>query len=202
MHPRWFSAVPLLFLPAVLTTQLAWANIYTWVDTKGIVNVSNLPPPDGAKLLGNTPDPPTDPARDAALREAARQAEVQALAERVQQLQRDLDQTRRDAAAAAAPAVNPPAPVVVYVAPSPAVSLEVPVQFVQPASGCDYGFNCGFWPGVGYYYPAYTVASAPPRHRGGYRYPPLFGGPGIGMPPTVGGQPPRKPPPGQHTRPR
>ena len=66
------------FLAALAAAALAHvparASIYTWIDAKGLVNVSNLPPPDDVRVIRHTPEPPRDPAR-----EAARQAELQAL---------------------------------------------------------------------------------------------------------------------------
>ena len=82
-------------LPAVvagtLGLQPAHADLYTWVDTSGGVNVSNLAPPEGTRItsvvLASAPKPAT---RDDA-REAARDAEVQALTKRVQQLEAEIE---------------------------------------------------------------------------------------------------------------
>lgn len=95
-------------LPAILATTIAIpvaeADIYTWTDANGSVNVSNLAPPDGVHLTSvvreSDPKRPTagDQARDAtreAAREALRDAEVQALATRVRQLQDEVDQATR-----------------------------------------------------------------------------------------------------------
>ena len=77
-------------LPAVLAgmvgLQPAQADVYTWVDASGGVNVSNLAPPAGVRvtnvIAASTPKTTNDDAR-----EAARDAEVQALKERVRQLE-------------------------------------------------------------------------------------------------------------------
>jgi len=93
-----------------LTAYGAQADIYTWVDAKGTVNISNMEPPDGVRVTKVTHDsppvnlPPRDPAG-----EAARQAEMQALAVRVMQLEYEAEFSRRQVAAMAA--YTPPAPV-------------------------------------------------------------------------------------------
>ena len=81
-------------LPAVVAgtfaLQPAHADLYTWVDASGGVNVSNLAPPEGVRVtnvvLASSPKAAT---RDDA-REAARDAEVQALTKHVQQLEAEL----------------------------------------------------------------------------------------------------------------
>jgi hypothetical protein len=78
-------------LPAVLACtfglQPAHADLYTWVDASGGVNVSNLAPPEGVRITNVIPaSPPKTTTRDDA-REAARDAEVQALTKRVRQLE-------------------------------------------------------------------------------------------------------------------
>ncbi len=69
-------------------SQLAHADIYTWVDSSGTLNVSNIAPPDGTRVTSVIhASAPETAARDAAAHEAARQAEVQALNERMRQLE-------------------------------------------------------------------------------------------------------------------
>ena len=83
-------------LPGVLAgmfwLQPAHADLYTWVDTSGGINVSNLAPPEGARItnviLASAPKTTT---RDEDAREAARDAEVQALAKRVRQLEDQIE---------------------------------------------------------------------------------------------------------------
>ena len=156
----------------VFAVPLAHANIYTWVDAKGVVNVSNVAPPEGVRILRNTPDPPPDPARDAA-REFARLAELQALQHQVAQLQQDLDQTRREAAAVAS---TPPVIVVYPPAPAPqyaGMAANDSGGYAQPVSACDYSFNCGFWgwPGV---YSSIVVANVPAvRYPRQHRFAPV-----------------------------
>src|SRR5262244_398026 len=49
------SFVSRLVLPIAVAATLgpayAYADIYTWVDASGALNVSNLTPPDGARVL-------------------------------------------------------------------------------------------------------------------------------------------------------
>ena len=67
------------------------AEIYTWVDASGGVNVSNLAPPENARVtnvvLASASKPTT---RDDDAREAARDTEVQALTMRVRQLEAEV----------------------------------------------------------------------------------------------------------------
>jgi len=85
-------------LPAVLAgtfgLQPAYADIYMWVDPSGVVNVSNLAPPENVRVTNvihaSAPKTTTrdDPARD---------AEVQALTERVRQLENEVALARSKA---------------------------------------------------------------------------------------------------------
>lgn len=161
----------------------ARADMYVWIDKAGVTNVSNLSPPDGVRIVSVTRAVPKDPAQDAALREAAREAELRALNDRVQQLQAEVEQVRRDPPPTIVvpqpqPSPPPPAPYVVVVS-APAAPAW------QPGAGCDYAWgNCGFgvWPG---FYPASIVVvrdrhfrhhrpghHAQPWHFGGFNAPP------------------------------
>jgi hypothetical protein len=143
----------------------ARADIYTWVDKNGITNVSNEAPPDGVRVAKVVRTAPKDPAREA----AARQAEVRALRDRVDELAKEIEQARDvppPYAAAPVMAFAPPSP-----PPAPTVVVTVinqPLQAEQPAAGCDYGLGTcgvGFFPG---YLPGYTYY-APAHHRGFHR---------------------------------
>src|SRR3954452_14923482 len=72
-------------------SQAAHADIYTWVDASGAVNVTNLPPPKSARVIHVVPDSPRPPvtAADAAAAAAAARAsqEAQALSDRVHELE-------------------------------------------------------------------------------------------------------------------
>ena len=68
--------------------QPAHADLYTWVDASGGVNVSNLAPPEGVRIIKVTVEPaPKTTTRNDHAREAARETQVQALAKRVRQLE-------------------------------------------------------------------------------------------------------------------
>ena len=82
-------------LPAVLAGTFwlpsAHADLYTWVDASGGVNVSNLAPPEGVRVTSVIPaSPPKTTTRDDA-HEAARDTQVQALTERVRQLEDEVE---------------------------------------------------------------------------------------------------------------
>src|SRR5262249_34358961 len=79
-------------LPAMLVllcgAGLAHADMYRWVDASGRLNVSNLPPPDGVRVISVTKETPQDvQARYEALAEQARQAELQQMSDRIKQLE-------------------------------------------------------------------------------------------------------------------
>jgi hypothetical protein len=88
MLTRLLRAILPVVLAGTFGLQPAHADLYTWVDASGGVNVSNLPPPEGVRItnviLASAPKTTT---RDDDARGAARDAEVQALTERVRQLE-------------------------------------------------------------------------------------------------------------------
>ena len=77
-------------LPAVLAgtfgLQPARADIYRWVDASGVVNVSNLAPPEIARVSNVIH---SSAFREDDARNASRDAAVRALTKRVQQLEDD-----------------------------------------------------------------------------------------------------------------
>ena len=180
-------------LAGTLGIACAHADIYTWVDKKGITNVSNLPPPEGVSLTSVSHTPPKDPVREA----ASQQAELRILNERLQQLQDQLEQTRREP-----PIAYAPPPMIVVAPPAPAsyivnvLSAPAPAYPPGPA-GCDYSFgDCGFgvWPGY-YYAPGVFPVRGGKNHRrygpspgNGHLIPPLIPLP---QPPRMGGPPGR-----------
>ena len=143
--------------------SMARADVYTWVDKAGNVNVGNVAPPKEARVLHVTHEDPAINARavaaQAAAREAAHQAEVKALAERVADLER---------AAVAARNAPPPPPPVRYAAAAPAAPPPV-VVYAPPPEPDDYQplptWNCA-WVGCA---PALIVGTfspfAPQRHN-------------------------------------
>lgn len=138
---------------------LACADVYTWTDAKGVVNVSNLAPPDDvridkvvhdvARAVVPPPAPPPMPVAD-----PLAQAEVQTLAMRVRQLEYEVDFARRQAPAPFEYSSFPPPPMMQYPAEPP----------LQPNYGCDPSwFGCsGFGFGG---YPAGVVVLAAPNFR-------------------------------------
>lgn len=152
--------------PAVLACsfglQPACADIYTWVDASGTVNVSNLSPPEGVRVTHVTREAPqnTTPRVDAAW-EAVRQAELQALSDRVRQLEHEAEVAQRTV----------PPPQVVYV-PVPALApAPAPVQYqaemTPPAGGeCDPTWSsCWGWWGSGFYPASVIVVRGRNIHR-------------------------------------
>lgn len=143
---------------AALCAQSAQADIYTWVDASGTINVSNIAPPDGVsvKHVVHTSAPAADP--------SAHDAQVQALMQRVGQLEDAVESAERQAAPPAAypPPVAypyppvPQAPLVQYIVNvAPPVSYEVSAPSPSSAGGCDPSWtDCGYgWmPGL---YPAF-----------------------------------------------
>ncbi|HVP86936.1 MAG TPA: hypothetical protein VMU79_02550 [Casimicrobiaceae bacterium] len=152
----------LIALAATFGLRAAHADIYTWVDASGALNVSNLAPPDDAKVLKVVH---TDDA-------AAQKAETQALADRVKQLENQVA-----AATSQPPPMNYAPPPVVYAPPAPPV-VQYIIQAPQPApqyvvdqappdysyQPCDPSwYGCSFgWPG---YYPSGVVVVSTPPFR-------------------------------------
>jgi len=149
-------------LPAVLACTLgvggAHADIYTWVDASGIVNLSNLPPPEGVRITNVTHEIPQKLAmRDDDAREAARQAEMQALSDRVRQLENEVEAVRRPA---------PPPPVVYVPVPAPA-PVQYQAEMTPPATGgCDPSWaSCWGWWGSGFYPASVVLVRGPGFHH-------------------------------------
>ena len=172
-------------LPGILAgtvgLQPAHADIYTWVDVSGSLNVSNLAPPEGVRVTGVTRAPaPPAAKRDDIARDEARQAEVQALAERVRQLESAVEFAQRPTPAAYQ--AIPPPPVVQYI-----VEMAPPEQYVgmPPAAntGCYSGWpDCGLpWWASGIY-PASVIVLPVPNFR---RHGPGRGGHQFGVQPLM-----------------
>jgi hypothetical protein len=152
-------------LAGLLGAQPASADVYTWVDAKGQLNISNLTPPEGARVTGvvHVAPPPPNPYAEAA-REAAHQAEVQALSQRLSQLEGEL----QDAARRPPPA---PAPQLVMMMPPPVQYAAEPAPAPVAAPDCGYGWNgcnpywaSGFAPYTTVYLVAPSLRPRPPFH--------------------------------------
>jgi hypothetical protein len=152
------TALPSLFACGLGMPLLGQAEIYTWVDPTGVVNLSNLAPPDGVRVTRVTHEAaPRVPSASDVTREAARQAELQALADRakdlevqalsdrVRQLEREVEIGRIQASAAMSYPVMPPPPAVQYAAePAPPAYTGCDPTW----SGCGLGWGPGIYPGV------------------------------------------------------
>jgi hypothetical protein len=153
-----------------LVTVFGWtsahADIYTWVDASGKVNLSNRPPPEGARLTSVYREDPAVHAAAEAARAAAARNELNALTERVTQLERDLD-AANDRPAPATIIYAPPAPPPAAYPPVIAQTIVVPSQPAYTAytdcsvawAGCFSPGNFGFYPG------GFVVVGAPAAHR-------------------------------------
>lgn len=173
-------------LPAMLASamivQPAYADVYTWVDRSGSINVSNLAPPDGAHVTNVIHASPEEiAAREAAVREAARQAEVQALAERVRQLEGEVHLASLPPPPLVQYRAAPQPPMVQYIAdPTPPAMQYNPYAAPAANYGCDASsIDCGSWGSYGFYpgfYPASVILlrvpsfRRPQPHRDGNRY--------------------------------
>ena len=87
-----------------LAAGVALADVYTWVDPSGNLNVSNLTPPAGGRVARVTHESAEVIARAEALRKSAEEREMRALSARVAQLERAAEK----ACAAPPPASLPP----------------------------------------------------------------------------------------------
>jgi hypothetical protein len=170
------------------------ADVYTWVDVKGNVNVGNLEPPEGARILGVTRENPVAKAQADAAREAARQNEVKALAERVAELESKTEAAFNvppPASYGPPPAYAPPmAPPQVTVVVMPAAQPDETAAYAP--YGCAW-IGCAWAP---FGYPVFVTA--PPRRHRDFGHPshpihapPRFTPPAVTMP--VASQPPNRP---------
>ncbi|MEP6943387.1 MAG: DUF4124 domain-containing protein, partial [Betaproteobacteria bacterium] len=133
------------------------ADIYTWTDAKGTVNVSNVAPPEGTRITKVVQEsPPEVIEARAAAAAAAREAEVQLLAARVRQLEYEAEMARRQPPMVMyAPAPTPPS-VIQYV-----MNVAPPQQSQYPY-GCDGSWgDCGSSWGSGFYPPNVFVVGTP-----------------------------------------
>jgi hypothetical protein len=187
MHTHLLRAALPVVLAGTLGLQVARADIYTWTDASGRVNISNLAPPEGVHVTNVVHESaPTVVARNNdAARNALRDAEVQVLAERVRQLQAEVDSAKRQA--------PPPSPDYRAVSMPAAMPYDMnfappPVQYAAgvapPSYGCDVTWSdCGLGWGTGFY-PANVVFVRTPSFR---RFYPVRGGNHFPAPPPMRG---------------
>ena len=183
LKPFLRAALPAILLGAC-GLPLAHADIYTWTDETGRVNISNLTPPDGARVTRVMHEDKAviaalDTAREAA-REALREAEVRALAERVRQLQNEVELAKRQAPQQVEYRGMPAPPIVQYFPPPEVQYVAAPPVY----SGCDFGFDCAFGWGSGFYPGSFAVLSSLQNRRG---HPVRGGGPIAPKPHFPGG---------------
>jgi hypothetical protein len=166
MLRRLLRVVVSLVLACTPGLKFAHAAIYTWVDASGTVNISNLAPPEGARVISVVQEsPPRIAPRADADRDVARELEVQALADRVRQLEYEAEFARRQ---------TPPATVYQGV---PAVQYsQYPADYAPTTSSrCDPSWaGCASWWGP-YGYPAIVVVQQPNFRRSR----PIHGGPSL-----------------------
>ncbi len=146
--------------------QLARADIYTWADASGSINVSNLTPPQGVRVISVARASPKSAAtRENAAREAARRAETLALEERVRQLESEAAARRQAPTPVVYPVIAAPPPIQYWTEPAP-VLYSVSMAPSAYTRSCDPGWmDCGlgWFPGV---YPATVVFLRAPSFRG------------------------------------
>jgi len=149
-------------LGCAMGLSAARADIYTWTDAGGRVNISNLAPPEGARVTSVLHEAPK-PLRPQQPVETAPQPDVRALAERVMQLESELDLARRQ-----------PPPVLYAAAPQQPQYAPQPIpqySYPEPAQAPSYGYGCDpSWLGCGYAwspwgYPASIVVVRSPGFR-------------------------------------
>lgn len=173
LKPLVRGALPVM-LAGACALPIAHADIYTWTDETGRVNLSNVTPPEGVKITRVVKEtaPRVAPPREEPAPDALREAEVRVLAERVRQLQDEVEAAKRTALREAEYRPMPAPPVIQYIQ-APQYIQPPPVQYAAAptpvGSGCGFGWDyadCGFgwWPG---FYPAgYVVVNSAFNRRG------------------------------------
>jgi Domain of unknown function (DUF4124) len=141
--------MPMAGIALSLGCGTAAADLYRWVDAKGVVNYSNIPPPQGVQAKQIPDTQPTvsiipPPERQAELKQAAHEAELR---RRIEQLEDELTAMRQ---------ASPPAVIYTYPVPNPDVMYSTPVVYpyaVYPfplyAPRIRNGFK-GHYPGSGW----------------------------------------------------
>lgn len=140
---------------------LAHADIYTWTDESGRVNISNVTPPEGVRVTKVARESPAQvAAREEARREALREAEVRVLAERVRQLQDEVDFAKRQPPQVEYRVMPAPSPPIIQYISMPAPQYAAPDPPPVTSNTCGLGWpDCTF----GWYPGFYPVSVAVPR---------------------------------------
>jgi hypothetical protein len=164
MHPFLLRTAMAAILASALGVPLAHADVYTWTDASGRLNVGNIAPPEGVRVSRVVHEDPSKVRPAPPPRDAAREAEMQALTDRVAQLQDEVDRAQR----------QPPLPIVAYRAAAPAPPVQVVVNVVPPPPATDYAASPAYPPGCdptvfgcpAFGYPVGVVVLKAPRlHR-------------------------------------
>jgi len=168
MRDLLVRAALLAAIAGAAASGVANADVYTWTDKSGRVNVSNLDPPAGVHVTSvvHVNAPKVTPAAAAAAREARHQAEVAALADQVRQLQDEVKAAQRPPPAPQATYRVAAAPPVPYVAGNWAPPAAPYAYAASPAlgEGCGPAWaDCPFW-GPGFA-TSVIVLRAPRFHR-------------------------------------
>lgn len=137
MHPFLLRTAVAAILAGALGMPLAHADVYTWTDASGRLNVSNIAPPEGVRVSRVVHEDPSRVQPAAPPRDTARDAEMQALTDRVAELQDEVDRAQR----------QPPAPVVAYRAVAAAPPVQVTVNVVPPPPATGYAASPAYPPG-------------------------------------------------------
>jgi len=178
MRTRFLRASLPALLAGTVGLQLAHADIYTWVDASGAVNVSNLAPAESAHVTSIIhASAPATAARDAAVRDAAHQADVQALADRVRQLEDEVQFAGRQVPPQVEYRAVPAPPIIQYVINQMPPPVQYPTNAPTAAyTGCDSTWiECELWPSPGIYPASVILLRAPnarrPQHfRDGHQF--------------------------------
>ena len=164
---------------ALLLTSGAYADIFTYVDAKGRVNVSNIEPPEDARVTSIVRSKPSPPAPPEGTGDARGNPQVAALTRRIEQLEDELARNEPS---------PPPAPPVVYptvVVPPPVVTTQAIVYAVPPSPQPAYDYGCAsWWSGCGLWWgpPVVFVGSTPVSGRSdrfNHRRDPMMGNRGF-----------------------
>jgi hypothetical protein len=161
LRAAWLAVIAVASGP-----QLAHADIYTWADASGSINVSNLAPPDGVRVISVAhASPQAAAARENAVREAARRVETQALEERVRKLESEAAARRQAPTQVVYPTIPPPPPMQYWSEPAPSLQYAVSAAPPTYTQGCDPSWSScglGWWPG---FYPTSVVFVRAPNFR-------------------------------------
>src|SRR3989442_14486657 len=164
MVKRLFRIALPVALAGAFGLQTAAADIYTWVDAAGSINVSNLAPPEGVHVTKVIhASAPAAATGDEAARDTTRQAEMRALTERVRQLEDEVESARRPLPPPVDSRMVPISPIVQYIVNPAPPPTQYAVTGAAPTNGwCDPTWlSCGLAWGPAFYPPSVFVLRAP-----------------------------------------